>query len=350
MAEAVGTMSRTGTDSGKPAFASLIDLASERLGGRVVAANDEFFAPKENLLKPEAPVFIAGKFTEFGKWMDGWETRRRRTPGHDWCIIRLGLPGVIHGFNVDTAHFNGNQPEWCTIEAAELAGDPGDEELSAGAVEWVTVLDRTALGPSAEHFVAAAGRAAGRRFTHLRFNIHPDGGVARLRVFGDVLPDWESLRRAGELVDVGAAVNGGLVIAASDMHFGSRHNLIMPGRAANMGDGWETRRRRGPGYDWCVVRLGHRAVIRTIEVDTNHFKGNFPESCMIECCDAPGAGPADVPRDGWRELLARTAMKADARHYYELELATGLGPCTHVRLNIYPDGGVSRLRLFGSLA
>ena len=333
----------------QPDFAQLIDLASERLGGRAIVANDEFFATKDNLLKPDKPVFIPGKFTEFGKWMDGWETRRRREPGHDWCIVKLGLPGTIRGFNIDTAHFNGNQPESCTIEGAEFPDDPGAEEVTAPAARWLPVLGRTTLGPSAEHFVPVAESAAGKRLTHLRLNIFPDGGIARLRVFGDVLPDWESIKRSGAQLDLGAAVNGGLVVAANNMHFGSRHNLIMPGRAATMGDGWETRRRRGPGYDWCVVRLGHRGAIRKIEVDTNHFKGNFPESCMIECCDAPRTPANEVPETGWRELLARTKLKADNRHFYELELASG-NACTHVRLNIYPDGGVSRLRLFGSPA
>ncbi len=332
-----------------PDFAQLIDLASERLGGHALVVNDEFFAPKENLLKPEKPVFIPGKFTEFGKWMDGWETRRRREPGHDWCIVKLGLPGIVRGFNIDTSHFNGNQPESCTVEGAELAGDPSAEELLDPSIRWLNVLDRAPLTPSAEHFIPALETAARRRLTHLRLNIFPDGGVARFRVFGEVLPDWDSIKRSGAQVDLAAAVNGALVVAASDMHFGSRHNLIMPGRAANMGDGWETKRRRGPGYDWCVVRLGRRGVIRKIEVDTNHFKGNFPESAMIECCDAPGTGGCDVPAAGWRELLSRTKLKADTRHVYELELASG-GACTHARLNIFPDGGVSRLRLFGGPA
>jgi len=336
-------------NSNNAAFAQLIDLAAERLGGRVIVANDEFFAPKDNLLKPDKPVFIPGKFTEFGKWMDGWETRRRREPGHDWCIVKLGLPGIVRGLNIDTAHFNGNQPESCTVEGAEMPGDPGVEELADSGVRWISVLDRSTLGPSAEHFMPASEAAHGRRLTHLRLNIFPDGGVARLRVFGEVLPDWDSMKRSGAQVDLGAAVNGGLVIAASDMHFGSRHNLIMPGRAANMGDGWETRRRRGPGYDWCIVCLGRRGVIRKIEVDTNHFKGNFPESAMIESCDAQGSSLTELPDGRWRELLARTKLKADTRHIYEMELVTG-GPCTHVRVNIYPDGGVSRLRLFGSLA
>jgi len=328
-------------------FTHLMDLASERLGGKAISANDEFFAPKDNLLKPEAPVFIPGKFTEFGKWMDGWETRRRREPGHDWCIIRLGVPGIIHGFTIDTAHFKGNQPESCTVEATEVRGPDG--RLDADRTAWTTVLERTPLNPGSEHGVAASPAAHGRRFTHVRLNIFPDGGVARLRVLGEVLPDWPTLAQKGGLVDLAAAENAGLVIACNDMHFGSRHNLIMPGRALNMGDGWETRRRRGPGYDWTIIRLGHRGTIRKIEVDTNHFKGNFPESCMIEVCDAPGIALESLTGSTvrWTTLLPRTKLAAHTRHHFERELATA-GPATHARLNIYPDGGISRLRLHGT--
>jgi len=344
-------MLNTSATGAAPEFAQLIDLASSRMGGQAVVASDDFFAEKENLVKPEVPVFIAGKFTERGKWMDGWESRRKREPGNDWCIVKLGAPGIIRGFNVDTAHFNGNQPEHCTIEAAELVDEPDAKALAGSGVSWTTVLDRTRLEPSREHFVAADGH--GRRCTHVRLSIFPDGGVARLRVYGEVVPDWEWLRSFDKLIDLAGAVNGGLVIEANNMHFGSRHNLIMPGRAANMGDGWETRRKRGltwagmqpVEYDWCVVRLGRQGTIRAVEVDTNHFKGNFPESCAIECCDVGGA--AGVPSEGaWRSLLPRTKLTADRQHVFERELMCA-EPSTHARLKIYPDGGVSRLRLHG---
>ncbi|MFO0785920.1 MAG: allantoicase [Phycisphaerales bacterium] len=336
-------------------FSDLIDLASSRLGGRALVASDEFFAGKENLLKPGRAIWIADKFTEFGKWMDGWESRRKRVPGHDWCIIALGRPGIIRGVNVDTGHFKGNQPESCTVEAVELDGDPAVDRLLAPETAWTQVTDRTTLNPDSEHLIPVHGAAAGRRWTHVRLNIFPDGGVARFRVHGEVLPDWKSLQ--GKVVDLGAAENGALVIACNDMHFGSRHNLIMPGRSVNMGDGWETRRKRGlqgGEFDWCVVRLGHRGTIEKVEVDTNHFKGNFPESCELEGCDAGpstggggGGGEAfDPDRQKWVGLLARTKLRASEQHFYEKELL-GRGPFTHVRMKIFPDGGVSRLRLWG---
>jgi allantoicase len=325
----------------------LVDLASERLGGRAVVANDEFFAPKENLLKAGAAVFIPDKFTDKGKWMDGWETRRRREPGNDWVIVKLGRPGMIRALNVDTSHFKGNQPESCVVDGAELAGDPPASALS-GIDAWTPITERTALGPGAPHRVPVVPGVAGRRFTHVRLRIFPDGGVARLRVYGEVVPDWAALGGGG-LVDLAGADNGGLVTACNDMHFGSRHNLIMPGRATNMGDGWETRRKRGlkgGEFDWCIVRLGHRGLIRRVEVDTNHFKGNFPESCMLEVCDAPVQPDAAA----WTVLLPRTRLKGDTQHMFETELDPGgLVNATHARLSIFPDGGVSRLRLWGTV-
>lgn len=332
-------------------FASLIDLASERLGAQALVANDEFFAPKENLLKPGRAIFIPDKFTEFGKWMDGWETRRRRTPGHDWCIIALGRPGAIRGVNIDTGHFKGNQPESCTLEGAELQGDPAAAPVLLPDVVWTPLIPRTALRPDSEHPVAANPDIADRRFTHVRLNIFPDGGVARLRIHGEVLPDWAAMQASGEPIDLAAAENAGLVIACNDMHFGSRHNLIMPGRALNMGDGWETRRRRGPGFDWCIIRLGARGSISRVEVDTNHFKGNYPDRCQIEGCDAPGTKPSssfDPAAHAWRTLLPESKLHAHTRHEFEAELNTKDFPCTHARLSIFPDGGVSRLRLWGS--
>jgi allantoicase len=329
-------------------FSELVDLAAERVGGAVLYANDDFFAPKENLLKPGAPVFREGEYTDRGKWMDGWESRRRRTPGFDWCLIRLGLPGIIRGVVVDTAHFKGNYPEQCSLEACAIDGQPDVEQLLDEAVEWREVLPVSALrGDSQNPFSIEETQRA----THLRFRIYPDGGVARLRVYGEVVPDWTSIRAHGGRVDLAAVESGGLVLACSDMFFGHRHNLIMPGRAANMSDGWETKRRRGPGHDWVVIKLGARGCIHQVEVDTSHFKGNYPDGCSLEGADALDAGgDAKSPAQAaWTEILPRTRLQAHTRHRFTDELQQA-GAFTHVRFNIYPDGGVSRLRLYGSVA
>jgi len=326
-------------------FTELVDLASERLGGAVLYANDDFFAPKENLLKPPTPVFIEGKYTDRGKWMDGWESRRRRTPGFDWCLVRLGLPGIIRGVVVDTSHFKGNYPESCSVEAASIDDLPSIEQLTSDSVSWTEILPQSNLhGDSLNPFPISGGQ----RWTHLRFKIYPDGGVARLRAYGEVIPDWERLRQLGGEIDLAAVEHGGRVLSCSDMFFGHRHNLIMPGRAVNMSDGWETKRRRGPGYDWTIIRLGVAGRIKRIEVDTSWFKGNFPESCSLESCHA-----ADVELDAlqdpdfaWKPVLPRTKLQAHTRHMFDDVMDTGLA--THVRFNIFPDGGVSRLRVYGT--
>ncbi len=328
-------------------FSDLVDLAAERLGGAVLYANDDFFAPKENLLKASSPVFLEGEYTDRGKWMDGWESRRRRTPGYDWCIIRLGLPGIIRGVVVDTSHFKGNYPEQCSLGACALDGQPDVEKLLDEAVVWTEVLPISQLrGDSLNPFPVSHDSRA----THLRFKIYPDGGVARLRVYGEVVPDWARIKHAGGLIDVAAVEHGGLVLMCSDMFFGHRHNLIMPGRAANMSDGWETKRRRGPGHDWVVIKLGARASIQQVEVDTAHFKGNYPESCSLEGCDARNVAVDgdSLARLAWSELLPRAKLQAHTRHFFMDELGKS-GAVTHVRFNIYPDGGVSRLRLYGSI-
>ncbi|MCA1613843.1 MAG: allantoicase, partial [Acidobacteria bacterium] len=269
----------------------------------------------------------------------------QRTPGFDWCVIRLGLAGRVRGVVVDTAHFKGNYPEHCSLDACAVGGQPGVERLLDDATEWAEILPVSQLrGDSPNPF--AVGHAG--RFTHLRFKIYPDGGVARLRVYGEVVPDWPRLARRGGEIDLAAVEHGGLVLACSDMFFGHRHNLIMPGRAANMSDGWETKRRRGPGHDWAVVKLGARARrVGRVEVDTTHFKGNYPDACSLEACDLPD-GPAagtDWSAHDWREVLPRTKLGAHTRHNFEDEIA-GAGAATHLRFNIYPDGGVSRLRVF----
>jgi len=329
-------------------FTELIDLASEKLGGAVLFANDDFFAPKENLLKTAAPIFIEGKYTERGKWMDGWESRRRRTPGFDWAIIRLGLPGIVRGIVVDTSFFRGNFPEHCSLEAAALDGLPTESELLDPSVNWIPILPQMPLAGDSQNPFAIDYNL---RVTHLRFAIYPDGGVARLRVYGEVLPDWERLRRLGGHVDLASVENGGLVLSCSDMFFGHRHNLIMPGRAANMSDGWETKRRRGPGHDWAVIKLGAPGQIHQVEVDTSHFKGNFPESCSLEAFNAEGIGSENLTKLSvpWKNALERTKLQAHTRHQFDRELID-TGVVSHLRFNIFPDGGVSRLRVFGTLA
>lgn len=325
-------------------FTELIDLASERLGAAVLFANDEFFAPKENLLKPSAPIFIEDKYTDLGKWMDGWESRRRRTPGFDWCILRLGLPGIVHGVVVDTSFFRGNYPEQCSLEACNVSGQPDIAELTGDKTEWREILPQSDLnGDSQNPFLIEDME----RVTHLRFKIYPDGGVARLRVFGEVLPDWDEIKRAGGHVDLAAVENGALVLSCSDMFFGHRHNLIMPGRAINMSDGWETKRRRGPGYDWVIIKLGEVGNIRRVEVDTSWFKGNFPDTCSLEAANANGPAIDDLSFT-WQPLLPQTKLQAHTRHFFADELLN-VGLASHVRFNIFPDGGVSRLRIFGTL-
>jgi allantoicase len=293
-------------------FTDLVDLASERLGGAVLSATDEFFAPKENLLNPGPAVFLPGKYIDTGKWMDGWETRRHRAPDHDWCLIRLGAPGIVRGVVVDTAHFKGNFPEKCSLEA------------SADLESWTEILPPSPLAGDAQNLFAIDDPY---RYTHLRLHIYPDGGVARLRVHGEVVPET-----LGDFVDLAAVENGGSVVEASDMFFGSRHNLIFPGRSTGMHDGWETRRSRGEHRDWCVIQLAANGEIKRVEVDTLHFKGNFPETCELET-------------ENGVEILRRTPLRAHARHVFEKELLPAAA--SRVRFVIRPDGGVSRLRIWG---
>ncbi len=327
-------------------FTSLVNLLAERLGGAAIATNDDFFAEKENLIRDVEPVWKEHEYTDRGKWMDGWESRRRRTPGFDWCLVRLGAPGLVRGVDVHTAFFRGNYPESASIEGCWAP--PDADEATLKAASWVELLPRSPLkGDSHNLFPVTVETAV----THLRLNIFPDGGVARLRVYGEVVPDLRRLGGGANEIDLGAIENGAVSVACSDMFFGVRHNLLMPGRAKNMSDGWETRRRRGPGFDWLLVKLVGEGTIRRVELDTNHFKGNYPDTASIEVSDAPDeADPTALLADAtqWRPLLERTKLQAHTRHFYTAELHQ-TGPARWARLNVFPDGGVSRLRLHGVL-
>ena len=319
-------------------FTPEIDLAARRLGGMVLEATDEFFAPKERLLEPSAPTFDPDGFDDRGKLMDGWETRRRRSEGHDACVVRLGVPGVIGQIIVDTTHFRGNAPDSCWLQGALTDGAAPDE-----VTDWFPLLGDTPLSPHGRHAFEPDRQV---RVSHVRFGIVPDGGVARLRLLGRPLPDLHAAADPHGRLDLAATVNGGRAVGCSDEFFSSPHNLLMVGDARDMSDGWETRRRRGPGEDWALIELATTATIDRIEVDTTHFKGNYPDRCIIEGIHAPGAEPKQLPAEGWVELVPAAVMQPHLRHSFEV---TDSPPVSHLKLRVLPDGGAARLRAFGTV-
>ncbi|MCU1657326.1 MAG: allantoicase [Pseudonocardiales bacterium] len=308
-------------------FRRLPDLASRALGATVMYANDEFFADAHNLIAPSPAAHDPAAFGARGKIYDGWETRRRRTPGEDFVIVRLAVPGVVRGVNVDTAHFKGNFPPFASVEATTLLGYPSLDEVRAA--EWTTLIDKADLDGDSANVLAVA--APDRIVTHVRLTIHPDGGVARFRVYGEVVPDP---RRLGCRVDLGALVHGGLVEECSNMFFSSPSNVLTPGRAQVMSDGWETARRRDDGNDWLIVRLAAPGVLREVVIDTSRFVGN-----------APGWARLSDAETG-THLLPRIALLPDTEHRFRLAPAD---PVRLARLDVYPDGGISRLRLNGEI-
>ncbi len=324
-----------------PAFTQLTDLAAERLGGKVLYATDDFFAEKENLIKPGRGIFIVDKYTDRGKWMDGWESRRKRVQGHDWAVLQLGVNGQIKGVDIDTNHFLGNHPPFASIEAARLDKQPFPWDLQSDAIEWTEILPKSPLDPGSQNFYPID---SDQKWTHLKLNIYPDGGVARFKVYGDVFKDWMNVD-AEELIDLAAATNGAKSVACNDMFFSNMNNLIMPGRGKNMGDGWETKRNRTPNNrDWVMVKLAHPGAIKKVLVDTLHFKGNYPDRCSLDACVSDQEIPAENTQ--WTSLLPSLKLEANREHLFSKEILSH-ETFTHVRLNIFPDGGVGRLRLFG---
>jgi allantoicase len=336
------------TTTSLPAFAAgAINLASARLGAKGLCATDEFFAPLERMLADTDAFWDPNLYDDNGKWMDGWESRRKRVPGHDWAIVKLAMPGRIFGFDVDTSYFTGNYPPHCSIEAAFIEnGDPSD------ATVWTEILAQSPLGPSAHHFFENADKQ--KIWTHLRLHIYPDGGVARLRVYGSAYFDWSKVGSAEE-IDLAYIFNGAKSLAWSDAHYGHPDKMLGPGRGINMGDGWETKRRRGPGHDWAIIRLGHPGTIKRVIVNTAFFKGNFPDSCELLGAYLPNLGEtlseAEIAAsESWKPILPRSKLQMDHIHEYGADVIADIGPVTHVRYAMHPDGGTMRLRLFGTKA
>ncbi len=326
-----------------PIFTQLTDLAAERFGGRTLSCSDDFFAEKENLIKSGRGIFIPDKYTENGKWMDGWESRRKRTEGYDWCIVQLGASGVIHGVDIDTNHFLGNHPPFASIEGCQITPNADGSTPSVSEGVWTEILPKSPLNPGSQNFYAIENRDT---WTHIRLNIYPDGGVARLKVYGEVRKNWQNIA-ADELLDLAAATNGGKAIACNDEFFSKKDNINMPNRGANMGDGWETKRNRTPNNrDWLVLRLARKGRIQKIVVDTCHFKGNYPDRCMLEGCNLARENEQNLDAAQWMPILNESKLQADFEHVFNTQILVN-EPFTHVRLTIFPDGGISRLRLFG---
>jgi allantoicase len=315
-----------------------INLASAALGAKALAASDEFFGAKDRLLKDDSPLFIPGKYDENGKWMDGWETRRRRGPGHDSCVIRLATSGHLHAVDIDTTHFTGNYPHAASLDAIfSEASDPNDEAA------WTELVPPHPLMGNQHHLIELNSSST---WTHVRLNIFPDGGVARLRVYGR--PTMPKTAEKEGTVNLASALTGAYVAACNDAHFGKPQNLLLPGVGARMEDGWETRRRREPGNDWAIVVLGRPGIVERVEIDTRQFKGNYPDRASLQAAYLPGMDDmAAIPLSlYWPEILPPQKLGPHRLHAFSREVADS-GPLTHVRFNIFPDGGVNRLRIFG---
>ena len=322
---------------------NLINMADSRLGAKVISVTDEFFAPCERMLSPSEAVFVEGKYDQNGKWMDGWESRRKRVEGHDSCIVKLGFKGVIEEIDIDTSHFIGNFPPFASLDACLC-----DTEAPDDGSEWETIVPKLALKKDSHHHLGCDSR---KIYTHVRLNIFPDGGVARLRVLGTPQSNWSGVDRS-ELLDFGSIVLGGQVIACSDECFGSSmHKLIYPDESINMGDGWETARRRVPGNEWVIIKLGQSGVLETIDLGTKHYKGNFPDSASVlggfleDSIDDQAVNQSLF----WQELVPKTKMSANTLCSLEIPQTKRI-PVTHVKINIHPDGGLSRVRLYGRLS
>jgi allantoicase len=333
-------MALTAADPDAPEFTRRhVNLADARLGAVALDCSDDFFADRQRMLNPEPAVFVPGKYDQNGKWMDGWESRRKRVAGHDWCVVKLARPGRIRGVDLDTSHFTGNFPPAASLEACFVAS--GDPDANTA---WKPLLPAHALRGNSHHYVEIANDAP---VSHLRVNLFPDGGLARLRVYGT--PEFDPASRdADGLVDLASALNGATVVAANNQHFGLASTLLLPGRGANMGDGWETRRRREPGNDWCVIALARPGTIEAIEIDTAHFKGNYPDRASLRGAHVPGGTAESLVTQAmfWPLLLPEQKLQMDHQHHFRGEIASH-APVTHVRFDIHPDGGVSRLRLRG---
>jgi allantoicase len=315
----------------------LIDLAQPRLGTKVIYKTDDFFASANRIINPTEPVFKVGVFDKHGKWMDGWESRRKRTAGHDYIIIKLGKPGTIKKVDVDTSHFNGNQPAMISIEGANSNSNKINQ------LNWQPLLSKKKTKANSHHYFTVNSNKV---FTHIKFNIFPDGGVARLRLYGSIA---KSSKLKNKKINLASLLDGSSVIACNNEHFGKAENILAPGKAKNMGDGWETRRRRGKGFDWLILNSLDGKEIDKIEISTHHFKGNFPSHCSLQAAYLPNSKNSKQivkSSNTWKYLLKDAKLSANKVHVFKNNLMKK-DKINFIKINIFPDGGISRFRIYG---
>jgi len=316
----------------------LIDLAQSRLGSTIVYKTDEFFAPAKRIINPWPPIFKEGVFDKHGKWMDGWETRRKRTKGHDYLILKLGKPGMINKVDVDTSYFSGNHPNHISLQACST-----NKKIPDKNTKWKTIIKKSRTKANSHHFFNIKSKIF---FTHVKLNIFPDGGVARLRIYGSMKTKKNLTKGIQNLTSV---INGSVPIACNNEHFGRAENILAPGKGKNMGDGWETRRSRGKNFDWIIIKCATAGRIDKIQIDTHHFKGNYPDKCSIQASYiANKLSSKNIVQNSkrWKLLLNKTKLYAHKKHNFKNKIMNNK-KLNYIRINIFPDGGISRVRIFG---
>ena len=317
----------------------LVNLASPKMGTKILAFSDDFFGEVTRMLNDKDPIFIEDKYDNHGKWMDGWESKRRRDGGNDWAILKLGSAGIISKIEIDTSYFTGNFPPFFSLEGIYSETEPNKDS------NWKSLIAKTNLvGDCKNNFELNLKE----KFNFVRLQIFPDGGVARIRLFGEVKYNWDRFNNE-EIIELSSLKLGGSILAYNNAHYGDVSALLSEGRGKTMGDGWETRRRREPGNDWIIIKLAQKGIIEKIEIDTAHFKGNYPDRASIQAISIDkNITTKDLIQgsENWDVILDETKLTADNIHEYEIN-SNSKAEATHIRLNIYPDGGVSRLRMFG---
>ena len=316
----------------------LIDLAQSRLGSKVVFKTDEFFASASRIINPMPPIFKEGVFDKHGKWMDGWETRRKRSKGHDYLILKLGKAGRISKVDIDTSYFSGNQPTKVSIEACF-----SKKNLPSKNSKWTKILKKKSTKANSHHFFNIKNKSV---FTHIKLNIYPDGGVARLRIYGSM--EIKKIKKK-KIINLASVLNGASVIAYNNEHFGKAENILAPGSGKNMGDGWETRRSRGKNFDWLILKCAAAGKIKKIQIDTHHFKGNYPDMCSLQATYLNGKISAKSivnKSKKWKLLLNKVKLHAHKKHNFQNKIMKNK-KVNYIKINIFPDGGISRIRVFG---